>query len=137
MVKSRLNFKSVKIDTNFNKDGELYNRVYVNFNEDENNYYRLGSFISFAEKNIFKTKYNLDLETVQIIDFSSHVSYVELVKDENKFGVRMYLVVHFDIGYDKQFKLDNDDYFLLSLVYKAEKSISSVPTQNQVNNAKK
>lgn len=125
MTKNRLVFKNVVIDTNVNKDGELYNKLYVNFNEDEKNYYRLGDFLSFAEKNILKAKYNFDLETIQLLDITKHIQYVELVKDETKYGTRQYFNVHFDIGYDMSVKVDNDNYFFLNIAYKQEKVITS------------
>ena len=67
MVKNKVNYKNITLDTNVNKDGELYNKLYVNFNEGDKPY-RLGEFLSFAEKVFLKEKYNLDGLTIRCFD---------------------------------------------------------------------
>ena len=121
-MKTRINFETISIDTNNNKEGQLYNKLYVNFDNSKDNYYRIGEFLSFPEKRFLKERYNYDFDSIKESDITNNIQYIEVCKDESRYGIKLYLNVHFDIGYDKKINIENDDYFLLVNSYKFEKT---------------
>lgn len=129
MVKFKLKVESVSIDTAINKDNEKFNRLYVNFSKIGDRMYRVGEFLSFAECQILRNQYpDIDLDTIQEADISKVIKQVELVSEENRFGLRQFLNVHFNVGYIKKINLENDDYFLILTSYKETATVQATVT---------
>ena len=55
----------------------------------------------------------------------------ELCRDESRYGTKLYLNVHFEIGYDKRINIDGDDYFLLNAMYKYVNTSSKEVKENK------
>ena len=122
-------YDNVEIETNLNKDGELYSKLYVNFEKDGVEYYRQGEFLSFEEKKFLSKKYKFDFKTISTLDITKHIQYVEVKREENKYGVKEFINVHFDIGYDKKINIKTDALFLITQMYKQDNT--SLPVKEE------
>lgn len=125
-MKNKVKFLNVSILTDNNKDGNLGSRLFIFFERNGEEYYAITDFLTFTEKKLLKNKYpKIDFDSVNETDITNNIQYVEAVKEENRYGVKQYLNVHFDIGYDRKINIENDKYFLIMQLY-------SISTNNNV-----
>lgn len=116
----KIDFEKIEINTNIGKDEKIFNLLAIQVSEKLE--INICYFFSNMEKILLSQKYGYDFATIQRVDISKNVKSVELVKEENKFGIKQYIVVHFDIGYDLRIKnIPADKFFILVDMFNLDK----------------
>ena len=116
----KIDFEKVEINTNIGKDDKIFNLLAIQVSEKLE--INVCYFFSNMEKILLSQKYGYDFATIQRVDISKNIKSVELVKEENKFGIKQYIVVHFDIGYDLRIKnIPADKFFILVDMFNLDK----------------
>ena len=133
MIKVLTIYENINIDIKVNVNGELSRRLIVNFDNNPNDYYRIGEFLEFAERKLLSMKYGINFDEENMIDISNHITSVCAVEETSKYGVKNYLLGHFDIGYDFKIDIKNADFKVLSLYFNKKNNESSVVTSPQQN----
>lgn len=129
MQKVKVKFLSVDVDTALNENGEVYNMLFVNFAKGQNPY-RENEFISFKEKIFLSEKEKLDLNTIQTQDITNNIGDIMLCKDKNRYGEKKFLEIPFKCGYIKKISLEDDSYFMINSMYRAD-LVSAVTSENK------
>ena len=132
----KIDFEKIEINTNIGKDNKIFNLLAIQVSEklDINVCY----FFSNMEKILLSQKYGYDFATIQRVDISKNIKSVELVKEENKYGIKQYIVVHFDIGYDLRIKnISADKFFILVDMFNLDKKEQAERLKNLKNVEKK
>ena len=127
MVKSqKIKFEKVELNVDYTEDGsKLFYMcaVKVSSKHDVN----IIDFFSRLEKVFFTERYGYNFETVGITDITKDVSFIELVTDSTKYGIRKYINIHFNIGYNLVVKDPSEDLvFMLNTMFKEEDDTSSL-----------
>lgn len=129
MIKTKVKILSVDVDTAKNENGEVYSMLFVNFTKGDKPY-RINSFLSFAEKTFLSNQLNIDFEKLQLQDISKFVNLIgDLIKDKSRYGEKKYFNVHFECGYDKKIPIEDDAYFLINTMFKAD-TVSTIAPEN-------
>ena len=132
----KIDFEKIEINTNIGKDEKIFNLLAIQVSEKLE--INICYFFSNMEKILLSEKYGYDFATIQRVDISKNVKSVELVKEENKFGIKQYIVVHFDIGYDLRIKnIPADKFYVLSTMFNLDKKEQEERLKNLKNVAKK
>ena len=132
----KIDFEKIEINTNIGKDNKIFNLLAIQVSEklDINVCY----FFSNMEKILLSQKYGYDFATIQRVDISKNIKSVELVKEENKYGIKQYIVVHFDIGSDLRIKnISADKFFILVDMFNLDKKEQAERLKNLKNVEKK
>lgn len=140
MVKVLCVCENINIDIKVNVNGELSRRLIVNFDNNPTDYYRIGEFLEFAERKLLSMKYGINFDEEHVIDITDHITSVCAVEESSKYGIKNYLLVHFDIGYDFKIDIKNADFKVLSLYFNKKNNentvVSSAQQNKQIENKK-
>lgn len=125
----KIKYEKVEINNDFGKDNVFFNMcaVKVSSKLDVN----ITEFLSKLEKIFLTERYGYDFTKVGKIDISKDVDYIEYVKDENKYGSKQYINIHFNINYNlKVEKLSDDLIFILTTMFNLDAEETNNTLQN-------
>lgn len=133
MIKQKVNFNSVEVNTALNEEGKIYSMLFVNLTGGDNPY-RVNEFLKFAEKQLLNIKHGINIEELKTENVSKYIASVSVVKDKSRYGEKKYLEVIFTCSMSKKISLEDGDYQYISQCFTENVSpvvakTSSVPTQ--------